>query len=83
MALDNCPECVAGDLDFSNEAFLELTGDMTIGRAQIEWEFTDCSEFVTGPLKYIFKQSTVYWMGMTVANSVNGIATLEVTDANS
>jgi expansin (peptidoglycan-binding protein) len=74
--VDLCPECPAGNLDLSPEAF-ELIAPLEQGRAPISWRYVACD--VAGPLRYHFKDgSNQWWAGVQVRNHRHAIAKLEV-----
>eukprot|EP00667_Euglena_gracilis_P006861 EG_transcript_6930 len=74
--VDLCPECHAGDLDLSLEAFV-LIADQVQGRVRISWQFVACS--TVGPLSYRFKDgSSQWWMGVQVLNSPLPVGNLEL-----
>ena len=47
VIVDSCPSCAKGDLDFSLEAWNELTG-ISPNRVNISWEFTTCNDLLDG-----------------------------------
>ena len=49
--VDQCPECPAGNIDFSPSAFAKLD-DVAKGRITITWTYVACA--VTGPIVYNF-----------------------------
>jgi expansin (peptidoglycan-binding protein) len=64
--VDRCPECPAGDVDFSPEAF-ERLAPLSAGRVPIGWHWVACD--VDGPLTYHFKDgSNPYWTAVQVRN---------------
>jgi expansin (peptidoglycan-binding protein) len=76
--VDRCPECPAGDIDFSEAAFA-MIAEPELGRVPIAWHYTSCP--VSGPLVYRFKEgSSQYWTAVQVRNHRNAIATFEVGD---
>ncbi len=36
---DKCPSCALGDVDASEQLFLQLFGSLDVGRGSIEWSF--------------------------------------------
>jgi hypothetical protein len=40
--VDQCPECKVGDLDFSKEAWNEITNNQPFSRKKISWEWVPC-----------------------------------------
>lgn len=43
-------DCKQGNLDFSNPAFLELTG-LSPDRVKIEWQWTSCAPYIQGNIR--------------------------------
>jgi expansin len=73
--VDLCPECKAGHLDLSREAFA-LIDDVPKGRVPINWQVI--SPPLTGPIAYHFKEgSNQWWTAVQVRNHRNPIARLE------
>jgi expansin (peptidoglycan-binding protein) len=73
--VDLCPECHAGHLDLSREAFA-LIADLPQGRVPITWQVV--SPALTGPIAYHFKEgSNQWWTAVQVRNHRNPIATFE------
>ena len=76
--VDQCPECVHGDLDLSREAF-ELIAPLSAGRVPITWHEVACN--VSGPIAYHFKDgANAYWTAIQVRNHRYPIAKLEAQD---
>jgi expansin (peptidoglycan-binding protein) len=74
--VDQCPECPAGDIDLSPEAFA-LIAPLEAGRVPISWQYISCP--VDGPVVYHFKEgSNPYWTAVQIRNHRNAIATFEV-----
>jgi len=74
--VDLCPECPAGNLDLSPQAF-ELIAPLEQGRVPITWQYVACE--VSGPLDYRFKDgSNQWWTGVQVRNHRHAIAKFEV-----
>jgi expansin len=70
--VDRCPECPAGDVDFSPEAF-ERIAPLEAGRVPIVWEWVPCD--VGGPLVYHFKDgSNPFWTAVQVRNHRHRVA---------
>jgi expansin (peptidoglycan-binding protein) len=64
--VDLCPECKAGDLDLSPQAFAKLA-PLADGRVPISWQLEACD--VSGPLRYHVKDgSSQYWTAIQVRN---------------
>lgn len=78
--VDLCPECRAGHLDLSREAFA-LIADLPQGRVDIAWQVV--SPELIGPIAYHFKDgSNQWWTAVQVRNHRNPIAKLEYLDEN-
>lgn len=74
--VDQCPECPAGDIDLSPEAFA-LIAPLEAGRVPISWQTIECP--VTGPVVYHFKDgSNPYWTAVQIRNHRHAIARFEV-----
>lgn len=73
--VDLCPECEAGHLDLSQEAFQQIA-DPVAGRVAITWQII--SPDLAGPIQYHFKDgSNQWWTAVQIRNHRNPIATLE------
>jgi expansin (peptidoglycan-binding protein) len=73
--VDLCPECKAGHLDLSREAFA-LIDEPYLGRVPISWQVI--SPELNGPIAYHFKDgSNQWWTAVQVRNHRNPIAKLE------
>ncbi len=73
--VDLCPECLAGHLDLSVEAFA-LIADLPQGRVDITWQVV--SPELNGPIAYHFKDgSNQWWTAVQIRNHRNPIASLE------
>jgi expansin (peptidoglycan-binding protein) len=78
--VDLCPECKAGHLDLSVEAFA-LIADLPQGRVPITWQVV--SPDLPGPIAYHFKDgSNQWWTAVQVRNHRNPVAGLEYLDDN-
>ncbi len=78
--VDLCPECQAGHLDLSREAFA-LIADLPLGRVDITWQII--SPEMPGPIAYHFKDgSNQWWTAVQIRNHRNPIAKLEYLKAN-
>jgi expansin (peptidoglycan-binding protein) len=76
--VDLCPECKAGHLDLSREAFAQIA-DLPQGRVPITWQVV--SPALAGPIAYHFKNgSNEWWTAVQVRNHRNPIARLEYRD---
>jgi len=73
--VDSCPECNAGHLDLSREAFGKIA-DMIDGRVKTQWRLVSCP--VVGPVRYRVKQgSHQYWSAIQVLNHRLPVTKLE------
>jgi expansin (peptidoglycan-binding protein) len=73
--VDLCPECLAGHLDLSREAF-EQIADLYLGVVPIAWQVV--SPDLDGPISYHFKDgSNQWWTAVQIRNHRNPIAQLE------
>ena len=73
--VDLCPECKAGHLDLSREAFA-LIDDPIKGRVPITWRVI--SPALSGPIAYHFKDgSNQWWTAVQIRNHRNPIAKFE------
>lgn len=73
--VDLCPECRAGHLDLSWEAF-SLIGDLPEGVIPITWQVV--SPNLSGPIAYHFKDgSNPWWTAVQIRNQRNPVARLE------
>jgi expansin (peptidoglycan-binding protein) len=73
--VDLCPECKAGHLDLSQEAFAAIA-DLPQGRVNITWQLI--SPALNGPIAYHFKDgSNPWWMAVQIRNHRNPIAKFE------
>jgi expansin (peptidoglycan-binding protein) len=78
--VDQCPECPAGDLDFSPEAFAQIA-DLPQGRVLITWQLV--SPVLDGPIVYHFKDgSNPWWTAVQIRNHRNPIAKFEYWDGS-
>jgi expansin len=73
--VDLCPECTAGHLDLSREAFAAID-DLYKGRVPISWRVV--SPAIPGPIAYQFKDgSNQWWTAVQIRNHRNPIAKFE------
>ena len=73
--VDLCPECGAGHLDLSQEAFAQIA-DLPQGRVNITWQVV--SPALSGPIVYHFKDgSNQWWTAVQIRNHRNPIARFE------
>jgi expansin (peptidoglycan-binding protein) len=76
--VDQCPECSAGDIDLSPQAFARID-DLVKGRVPITWRLV--SPDISGPISYHFKEgSNQWWTAVQIRNHRNPIAKLEYLD---
>lgn len=76
--VDLCPECRAGHLDLSQEAFAEIA-ELEQGRVDISWQLV--SPNLTDPIEYHFKDgSNQWWTAVQIRNHRNPIAQLDYFD---
>ena len=76
--VDLCPECKAGHLDLSREAFGQIA-ELPQGVVSITWQVV--SPDLTGPIAYHFKDgSNQWWTAVQIRNHRNPIAKLEYLD---
>ena len=73
--VDLCPECKAGHLDLSQQAFATVD-DLYKGRVNITWQLV--SPEISGPVVYHFKNGTnQWWTAVQMRNHRNPIAKFE------
>lgn len=73
--VDLCPECLAGHLDLSREAFAKIANPV-LGRVSISWHVI--SPAINGPIAYHFKEgSNPWWTAVQIRNHRNPIAKFE------
>jgi expansin (peptidoglycan-binding protein) len=78
---DQCPECAAGDIDLSEQAFAAIA-DPAAGRVPIRWQVVEGD--VTGPVQYRYKEgSSRYWVAIQVRNHRVPVSRLEILPAGS
>lgn len=78
--VDLCPECLAGHIDLSAEAFARID-EPRKGRVPIKWRIV--SPPVTGPIAFHYKDgSNAWWKGIQVRNHRNPIAKLELRQSS-
>jgi expansin (peptidoglycan-binding protein) len=77
--VDLCPECLAGHLDLSREAFAAIA-PLPLGRVSITWQVV--SPPLAGPIIYHFKDgSNPWWTAVQIRNHRNPVARFEVWSA--
>lgn len=73
--VDRCPECHAGHLDLSQEAFAQIA-DLPQGRVSITWQVV--SPELVGPIAYHYKDgSNQWWTAVQIRNHRNPVSRLE------
>src|SRR5690606_1312697 len=73
--VDRCPECAAGDVDLSPQAF-ERIAALSAGRVPITWRLL--SPVLSGPIVYRFKEgSNPWWTAVQIRNHRNPIYKVE------
>lgn len=73
--VDLCPECLAGHLDLSEEAFAQIAA-LPLGIVPITWQVV--SPALAGPIAYHFKDgSNPWWTAVQIRNHRNPVARLE------
>jgi expansin (peptidoglycan-binding protein) len=78
--VDLCPECQAGHLDLSQEAFAQIA-DLYLGRVDITWQLV--SPELDGPIAYHFKDgSNQWWTAVQIRNHSNPIAKFEYLNSD-
>lgn len=76
MVSNRCPECPAGNLDLSQQAFAKLADPVT-GIIDVSWRIVSPASI--GNVQYQIKDgSSAYWFAIQVRSHRNPIATLEV-----
>jgi expansin (peptidoglycan-binding protein) len=74
--VDKCPECPAGHLDLSAEAFAKIANPAD-GKVKITWQAVACS--VSGNVSYHYKDgSNPFWTAIQVRNHRLPITKLEI-----
>ena len=74
--VDRCPECLAGHLDLSQQAF-ERIAPLSAGRVNTRWRLVSCN--VTGPISFKWKDGTnQWWAAIQVRNHRVPIDRIEV-----
>ncbi len=82
MITDQCPECAADDLDFSTEAWNEVTGNHSPSRLTIEWDFVTCpKDYVSGNGKLFIKEgSSGWWFAFQPQNFLEKVEKVQIND---
>ncbi|MEN9937759.1 MAG: hypothetical protein RLZZ387_4338 [Chloroflexota bacterium] len=78
--VDRCPECAAGDVDMSPQAFAQIA-PLVRGRVPITWRLL--SPVTAGPISYKFKEgSNQWWTAVQIRNHRNPIYSIEYRAAD-
>jgi len=78
--VDLCPECQAGHLDLSQQAFAAIA-QLQLGVVPITWQVV--SPAIPGPIGYHFKDgSNQWWTAVQIRNSRNPVAKLEYLNSS-
>jgi expansin (peptidoglycan-binding protein) len=77
--VDKCPECLVGDIDLSNQAFLAIFGDLGIGRAKMDWHEVACP-WSTTPVNITTQGCNQWYAKIIVAKHKNKINKVEIYD---
>jgi expansin len=78
---DLCPECAAGNIDLSAEAFAKIA-DPVAGRVPISWQVIAAN--LSGPVQYRYKEgASRYWTAIQVRNHRLPVARLEILPSGS
>lgn len=71
--VDECPECLDGELDLSPRTFLAIAGDLALGRAPVMWERIACP--TSGPLVFsLTDTSNPFYVSLLVREHRYGVA---------
>jgi expansin len=82
VKIDNlCPECAAGHLDLSNEAFAALD-DPVKGRVTIRFEPLRNPPIPGGIVVRVKDGSSRWWLGLRIDNTGDALASVEVADGD-
>jgi len=77
--VDRCPECPAGNIDLSQEAFARIA-NLSAGRVPITWRIV--SPALNGPIVYRFKEgSSQWWTAVQIRNHRNPVWSVEYLSA--
>jgi len=76
--VDQCPECAFGDLDFNEEAFVQITGSTNgcDGRYDISWKWISSPQ--QDPLRFYSEGSNSFFLKLQVGNPVNPVSKMEI-----
>lgn len=75
--VDKCPECLTGDIDLSNQAFVAIFGDLGIGRANMSWHEVACP-WSTTPVNVTTEGSNQWYAKLIIAKHKNRIKKVEM-----
>jgi len=81
MVTDSCPSCpYVGDLDLSNAAWDDVSGNEGPSKYDGTWEFIECpSNFKSGPMKLRMKGgSSKYWHAFQPENHKNKVTSMSI-----
>ena len=84
MATDSCPSCpIIGDIDLSNQAWDDVTGNEGPSRYEGSWEFVECPQnFLAGDTKlYIKGGSSMWWFAIQPVNFKHAIFNMQIKRA--
>lgn len=81
LLVDRCYECAHGDIDFSNPAFLEMTGHAP-HRLNIEWDFVPCPSHLLGGggnVEFYLKDGiNPYWVAVQPRNALQKVVSVTI-----
>lgn len=78
--VDQCPECLAGDLDMSPSAFAAIANPID-GRAPISWSRVECP--VSGGIDYRFQGSNDFYVKLQALDHRVGVASMALRESGS
>ncbi|MFM7023856.1 MAG: expansin EXLX1 family cellulose-binding protein [Flavobacteriales bacterium] len=78
--VDKCPECLHGDIDLSDQAFMAIFGDMGIGRANMQWHEVACP-WSNDPVDVTTQGSNQWYAKVIIARHKNRINKVEIYNA--
>ena len=75
--VDRCPECAAGDVDMTEEAF-EIIANVIDGRVPISWKFVPAETNSNKNIKINFKEgSSAFWTAIQFRDIKHAVAAME------
>jgi expansin (peptidoglycan-binding protein) len=78
--VDQCPTCTGGeDIDLGPQAFQEIVGPLSIGRAAITYFEVPCP-WGTDPIDVIIQGSNAYYGKVIIARHINRINQVEINN---